>query len=286
LAIILPYVEGDSIRRQLSFIDDLHSGGNAGSAEYWYNYTIPAGQPSLNQLMAQARLKLFLCPSDTLASEKPNFGVIVAMHWFFDGTTPNWYISEPWAGFSLASPTSFWGSLGRTNYVPTSGGAGIAATAPLNDPCAAYVGVFSNRSDLTLGQLSVQDGTSNTICWGETLGGSRKPDCDTVIPWIAGCVMSVGAGLGRGSDLNEDHAPNGWDPVLGATGAAWWRYSAMHPAGVQFVFGDNSVRTIRYGNTKPITIVANQNLNNDYMVLLQLAGRKDGLLADASGIMD
>jgi len=288
LTILLPYVEADNIRNKLGFIDGINSGGLS-SAENWWIYDTPPGTASQNALTAQAKIKLFLCPSDTLATETPTSGVITGMYWFYDGSTPNWYVSEPWAGYAPASPTPFWTSLGRTNYLPCSGGGGVrgTATAITTDPVSQYEGVFSNRNDITLGQITVQDGTSNTIFLGETLGGSRKPTVDYVIPWIAGAVMSVGAGLGRGADLNEDWAPNGWDAGgAGATGAAWWRYSSMHPAGVQFVFGDGSVRLIRFGNTKPITIGWGTNLNNDYMVLLQMAGRKDGYNQNTSALTD
>ena len=283
LVFLLPYIEGENIRRQMGFLEGTFQGGQS-PAEAWWVYNKPAGQAAKNQAAAQAKIKLFLCPSDTLASETPTQGVITAMHWFYDGSTPNWYLAEPWCGFAPASPTAFWTSLGRTNYVPCSGGSGIAALSVPNDPLARYEGIFSNRSDFTLGQLTVQDGTSNILMFGETLGGSGMVTRDYVIPWVSGCVMAVGAGLGRGNSPNEDQAPNGWDPVNGATGAAFWRFSSKHAGGVQFCFADGSVRMLKFANTKPITVIANTNLNNDYMLLLQMAGRKDGLNQDTSSL--
>ena len=97
----------------------------------------------MNQLTAQAKIKLYLCPSDTLATETPSVGVITAMYWFYDGSSPNWYVAEPWAGYSPAfgpfSATTYWDKLGRTNYLPCSGGSGVVrACDRLSCPFAQF----------------------------------------------------------------------------------------------------------------------------------------------------
>jgi hypothetical protein len=43
---------------------------------------------------------------------------------------------------------------------------------------------------------------------------------------------------------------------------------------------------MRFGGTRPITVVRGQNLTHPYMVLLQIAGRQDGGTADTSSILD
>jgi hypothetical protein len=260
----------------------LNAGGAAGTA--WFNF--PAAAAASNRAAAQAKVKLFLCPSDTLTTDEPSTGVITRMTWFynfFSGETCSWYVDSPWAGFAPQPPTTFWGALGRTNYLPCSGGAGIRGNVmDLTNPLSKYEGIFSNRSQFTLGQISVQDGTSNTLFFGETLGGAGIGQRDYVIVWIGASVMAVGAGLGKGNALNEDNAPNGWDPNGGgATGAAWWRFSSRHASVVQFAFGDGSVRGVKFANTRP-QFVRTTPLDHDYMVLLQMAGRNDGLNMDTA----
>jgi len=293
MVLLLPYLEADNIKKLFTFNEsDTGVNNTPGPTENWWLIT-PSTLATRNQAAAQAKLKMFECPSDNVRDQTPNY-VIIASTWFYDGVSvPNWWIAEPWAGYYPNNPaTPFWTSLGRTNYFVCGGGAGTPTGASAgNDIFGKYQGCFSNRSKLTLGQLTVQDGTSNTILLGESLAGNRVGTCDSVVPWIAPCQIAVGAGLGRGGAYNEDMDPsgNGWNPAnQSMRGGAWWRFSAMHAAGPQFAFGDGSIRTIRYGQTTPPTanITTATPLTIDYMLLLQMAGRRDGLNYDLSSIYD
>jgi len=285
--ILLPYVEGDNIKKQFIVYEGAQNNG-LGAANYWFNNTA-------NSIPAQAKFKVFECPSDTLRDVTPAY-VIVSTHCFFQGLAWNWWTSEPFAGYDQNNPGSaFWLSLGRTNYMPCSGASGPPGpnngtnnNYP-NDLCTKYIGCFSNRSRLSLGQLTVMDGTTNTILIGETLGGNRVGAVDSVVPWVINSVMGVGGGLGRGQFPNEDTMPNGWDPAnRSPRGGGFFRYSAMHAAGVQMCFGDGSVRTIKYGNTMPpqANITAATALDIDYMLLQQLAGKNDGYTFDTASITE
>lgn len=66
------------------------------------------------------------------------------------------------------------------------------------------------------------------------------------------------------------------------TGADWYRFSSRHVAGVQFAFGDGSVRTVRYGNTTNI----DPTPGTDWWVLAAISGRADGYRVDTSSLLD
>jgi hypothetical protein len=134
-----------------------------------------------------------------------------------------------------------------------------------------YVGAFGNRTANTLGQITVQDGTSNTLMFGETLGGNGVGIRDHMRSWIAGTMLATYRGLVRnGAPATTDH-PGG--PVF--------KFSSRHAAGVQFCFGDCSTRQVRF--TSGLT---SSNPAPDWWILQQLAGRKDGRNDDTSSILD
>ena len=122
-------------------------------------------------------------------------------------------------------------------------------TMPLNVPAGkkgTYMPMFSlSRSKLTLGQLTVQDGTSNTICIAE----ATNP-----VAWT------------KPSDLNWEHddAPL---PKLG-----------IRPGTDEFqvAFADGSVR----GITKKI-----DDMDKYTSLMKQLIGRRDGMNEDVSPIV-
>jgi hypothetical protein len=126
---------------------------------------------------------------------------------------------------------------------------------------------MENQSDNTLGQIAVQDGTSNTLMFGENIGGVGVGSKDRVCSWFGAGAMGTYYGLGRGNTT----AAQG--------GSTWYRFSARHAAVVQFCFGDCSTRGVRYGTTTTPG-------STDWWVLIELSGRKDGGNRNTAALLD
>jgi hypothetical protein len=130
-----------------------------------------------------------------------------------------------------------------------------------------------NRSENTLGQLTVQDGASNTLMFGETLGGTGIGLRRYSLSWAGVGALPTYLGLGRG-----DKAPD-------EGGGEWYRFSSNHRAVVYFCFGDGSVRGVRFGTTAT-KLFTYTDRDADWFLLHQLAGRRDGYVRDRSGVSD
>ncbi len=115
--------------------------------------------------------------------------------------------------------------LGRTNYC---GVAGYWGNLPNDLNAQIYQGVFSNRTDNSL--ASIEDGTSNTLLFGETLGGRNDSEAtsgDGIYrfgqTWIGSWAFITGGGL------ETRH---------------WYAFSSEHAGIVQFCMADGAVRRV------------------------------------------
>jgi prepilin-type N-terminal cleavage/methylation domain-containing protein len=257
LTILLPYMEGDNIFKQcvLELNLDVPAIGAVAPDVRWYNN-------STNQLVAQYKLKMYTCPSDTLADDQLSTGTFITLH--SDG--PNLTLTGGY--FAITSPL---GTLaGRTNYVGVNGT--IGKGAPGNPFYGAYSGIMDNRNRLTLGNITVQDGTSNTLFFGEALGGTGVAPRNFAYSWFGCGALPLAWGLGRGN-------------MTGAGGSDWYKFSSRHAAGVQFAAADASMRTVRFGTTAT-TLFTTSDLTTDWSVLQQIGGYKDGYNFNTASIYD
>ena len=66
--------------------------------------------------------------------------------------------------------------------------------------------------------------------------------------------------------------------------SSWFQYSSDHPGSVQFCFADGSVRALKPGSTAPGLLLQGP-YSQDWYVLQQLSGFRDGGIRDTSSLM-
>jgi len=288
LAILLPYLEGDNIwKNSMSVqqyspaspggVSPISADPRADTVPYWAG--TPAGLVNVGPLVGQARIKVFLCPSDnaidsptTMMTNQPY--MLSAWRW--------------WDNYNVGDSTA--GVLGRTNYLGVMGCVGEYIPTPAQDPfwstISNFNGIMRSRKQISLGQITVMDGTSNTLLFGETLGGRSIGNRVSAPSWIGCGTLFTHRGL----------ALWGKDPWEG--GDYEERFGSRHAGGVQFVMGDGSVRTLRRGNMTDgwwckwdwgwsfFGGTAGVDGTVDWCVLQQMAGVVDGKSLDTASITE
>ncbi len=249
LTVMLPYLEQENIYRQLPAVLFTES-GIPNRAGYLDDYTYVGGVPDPNIAwkMAQNKIKMFICPSD---SDEQQTG------------TPAYYAS----GTELMTMW-YWATyypLAKTNYAPLMGCAGDRAVTVSSryGPGAnlrKYSGIFNNRSRTRL--TSITDGTSNTMMFGEGIGGTTNGARDFIWCWINVHPLPTRRGI------SADWRNTGWN-----------QFASKHTGIVQFTFGDGSVRGVRPGAS-----ATNNPASADWYTLQRMAGMSDGEVIDSNAL--
>jgi prepilin-type N-terminal cleavage/methylation domain-containing protein len=226
LGFILPYVEQDNVYRQIN--PDFFN-LNLDTNPWWTDAATYA--------VAQSHIKTFECPSDN-----PYGPVTGGVFAYF--TTSNLTLT---GGYFPGSTSP----LGATDYIANAGAIGVTS-----DPFyGKYTGPYYDRSQTTF--PIIQDGTSNTIAFGEALGGAQTGARDFRLSWIGAGALATAWGLP--------------DP------AQWYTFGSKHTGVVQFGFCDGSVRGLRKG--------AGANFfTSDWYNFQRAAGYQDGEVIDFSQI--
>jgi len=178
---------------------------------------------------------------------------------------------------------------GHSNYAGVAGALGAAREVSAADPntCPGdfpttggvnlkqYEGLFTNRSANKLG--AVPDGTSNTLMFGETLGGFDSTTLSLrtlIMAWFGVGALPTKFGMGQANQPFGNSQP----------GAGWPTFSSRHLGGVQFCFADGSVRLLKFGQTTVRKSSGKSGCSSDWYTFNALAGMKDGQVVNADDL--
>lgn len=240
-AYLLPYVEQNNIAQQIptSILTLPATGG------VWWGGGWTAANHSV---------KTFLCPADNAASITPTGGIMA-------------YLYTYGYGLDAAAFGPNYSTLGRTNYCASSGALGNVSSASEGGDTfyGQWVGPYYSNSKTTI--VSISDGTSNTLAFGESLGGSPISR-DYLFTWMGASNLPTAFGI-----------PTTCAP--GSSQAGWGNYSSMHDSIVNFGMCDGSVHGVRKGVGWSCSSGTTW-FSSDWYVLMYASGIRDGSTYDPS----
>jgi len=194
LAYLLPYIEQDNIYRHIP-TNLLTLPGTGG---VWWG----SGWTAANN-----KVKTYNCPSDYADRTVPTSGTFA--YFYTAGNTL-------WGGYFGGNyPT-----LGKTNYTASAGALGKSGDAFWEQ----WKGPYFVDSQTSIGG-GIPDGTSNTIGFGEILGGSGSGARDFNATWMGAGSMATA-----------------WGPI---DPGQWYSFGSKHTSVVLFGYCDGSVRPIK-----------------------------------------
>ena len=277
---LLPYIEQNAIYTQ---IDSGYFDFNTKLGAWGYT-TPPKDTGNGNETglpkWSLNKIKTFLCPSDTVDTDaivdpksvgsvdSENVGVIDGFLLFTVKGKPLTYIDLLPPSSSGFTPDV--NTMGFTNYVASAGAAGdcgptlltdLVSGAKVAEPMAKYSGIYFVNSKVK--PETVQDGTSNTIAFGEVIGGTKITSDGKNLGGRSTKFSWAGTGAFTNISMNRERATSG-------------RYSSNHTGISNFGMGDGSVRVIRKISTLDLRA---SPMAPEWYTFMALLGRADGVVA-------
>ena len=236
---LLPYVEQDNVYRMIpmNMLQPNYVG------PWWGSTSLGANPPS--RLAAATKISTYVCPSD--GAQRPQNGVFIGM--VIKGSTLY--------GFYNPNGQPAADTAGKSNYIGSAGMFG---------DLYPYAGLYYGDSKTKFADMS--DGTSNTVMFGETLGGAETGPRDYMLSWMGAGSLPFYWGL--------------------PSPAQWYTFGSKHSGVIQFAYGDGSVRRIRKGiaTTPDSDIREGVNSNTDWRHLMRAVGMRDGEIANGNQLGD
>jgi hypothetical protein len=202
---LLPYVEQNNVFNLFSA--SFNQNTTAPGTSWWGNGNAWTA--------AQYKIKMFLCPSDG-GQDSATAGTMV-LHWPVSCGPACGMMN----GYDFPVSSVPANTLGKSNYVGVSGGIG-----QIGNGWDLWRGTFTTQSQNKI--ETITDGSSQTLFFGETLGGADTGTRDYAIAWMGAGQFSAAYGIP-------------------ASGAQWNQFSSHHTGIVNFAYGDGAVRGIRKG---------------------------------------
>jgi prepilin-type N-terminal cleavage/methylation domain-containing protein len=258
---ILPYIEQENLFRLINpiVINIAPTGTTVNPAGGdWVNAFFPTTFSA-----SRNRVKTFECPADTVTDVSTAAGVGIIWTDVRDAISLGGYFSS---GLVSAG-----GLPGLTNYVPIGGctnlWTGTVTPGTTSAFYAAREGVFAAASGATrietqVRLVAITDGTSNTLAFGEYLGGFSGPNFQgprrTALAWMGANAFPT---YFTGRNSTDAH----------------FSMNSRHTGIINYAFADGSIRSLRSFNWQPASVSDILNRVNAQWDLLQsLSGRAEG----------
>jgi prepilin-type N-terminal cleavage/methylation domain-containing protein len=232
LVFLLPYIEQDNVFKRIDCPLGLDTDGGG---RPWFNY-------ANTWAAAFTRISTYLCPSDDPYAVSGTMTSRIGTHAASPSATSG---TISWRTFS----TTDYPALGRTNYTAVAGRLGRTG-APAVD---LLEGVFHNRSKTKL--VEITDGTSNTLFFGESLGGPNTGVRTHSHTWIGTGMNATSWGLLNTTGVNH--------------------FSSKHTGGVMFAMADGAVKFLRRSDAAA-----------DITAYRQISAYHDGSVVNTSSMMN